>query len=143
MKSGPKDNRREPRMHPANEAVIWRPVGDARLISSRLLDLSQGGLALLAEAGFCASIKAGDEIAVRYMRRDNGPTHYAVVWLRQIGDAIALGCRRLSGISAAAGRRTRPYGLLLARLRRRLLKRGEEVTREDAVLLEHSRPLAA
>jgi hypothetical protein len=122
---------------------MWRPMGDVTLMSSQLLDLSQGGLSLLSDGGCSASVKAGDEIAIRYMRRDNLPTHYAVVWLRRVGTAIALGCRRLTGISAAAGRRTRPYGLLLARLRRRVLKRGQEFTREDAVLLEHARPMAA
>jgi len=142
-RQGDKNKRREPRMHPVCETVKWRPVGSLELISSQLLDMSQNGLSLLTQQGGCPAIKAGDEIAIRYMRRDNSATHYAIVWLRQFGSALTLGCRRLTGMTATAGRRSRPYGLLLARLRRRLRKGDQEITQEDAVLLEHSRPAAA
>ena len=139
---GDLNKRREPRMHPLCESVKWRPVGSPELISSHLLDLSQNGLSFLTQQQECPAIKAGDEIAIRYMRRDNSATHYAVVWLRQLGGVVGVGCRRLTGMTASSGRRSRPYGLLLARLRRRVRSQSEEGAQDDAVLLEHPRPAA-
>jgi len=142
-RTGGRDKRREQRMHPVCESVKWRPVGSPELISSQLLDMSQNGLSFLVQQQGCPAIRTGDEIAVRYMRRDNSPTHYAIVWLRQFGNAVTMGCRRLTGMTASAGRRSRPYGLLLARLRRRLRNASQDQSEDDAVLLGHARPVSA
>ncbi len=136
------DHRREPRMHPGSGSVIWRAMGSGTLINSQLLDVSRSGLGVLSEGSQCPGLKPGDEIAVRYMKRDNRPTHYAVVWLRQIGKALAIGCTRLTGVAVAAGRR-RPYGPLLARLRRRLHERGEQICPDQPAFSPISAPLAA
>jgi hypothetical protein len=114
----------------------------AALVNSHLLDVSRSGLSMLTEAAGFPDLKPGDEIAVRYMQRDNRPTHYAVVWLRQFGKALAMGCTRLTGVSIGAGKR-RPYGPLLARLRRRLLERGQELTHGPAPQMDRSLRVAA
>jgi hypothetical protein len=113
-----RDNRAETRFHPNHERVWWRKADHLGLQNCALIDISQSGIAFETNAASHIPVERGDELSIRYMGRDNQPTHYAVVWEHHQKGRVSIGCTKLSSKASLVKPRM-PRHLLLALLRRR------------------------
>ena len=120
MRSKQHDNnkRRKPRLHPMCK-FRWRKDETGELTASKLMDISENGLAFMADDPACPLLSRGDDITIFHAGSGSHPVHYAVVWGRQMRGSTLVGCLRLTDPNPRIQRlRHHTYGPLLARLRR-------------------------